>query len=143
MFSALLFMFFFFFGILAALFYMLRRQEQAWQLLRDEHAQLRVLLRALESRLEYLATVTLDPEQARRAEARGADTASGGEAPSDRPRKESLAAPAEPSGTDPLLRLSFEEPEAPGEPGRSGAGAPARDPALELRFAPGEEPDRR
>ena len=137
MFSALLFMFFCFFGILAALFYMLRRQEQAWQLLRDEHAQLRVLLRALESRLEYLATVTLDPEQARRAGVPGGVNTS-----SAAPRDEDAAGPIGASGTDPLLRLSFEEPETPGEPGRDGARA-AHDPALELRFAPGEEPDRR
>ena len=144
MFSALLFMFFCFFGILAALFYMLKRQEQAWQLLRDEHAQLRVLLRALESRLEYLATVTLDPEQARRAEARAAGGVPGESAPSAPSRDGHPAGPAGASGTDPLLRLSFEEPEAPGEPGRSGAGSqPARDPALELRFAPGEEPEPR
>ena len=141
MFSALLFIFFCFFGILAALFYMLKRQEQAWQLLRDEHAQLRVLLRALESRLEYLATVTLDPEQARRAEARAA-APTGENAPSAAPRDENPAGPIGASGTDPLLRLSFEEPEAPAEPGRA-ASKPARDPALELRFAPGEEPDRR
>lgn len=144
MFSALLFIFFCFFGILAALFHMLRRQEQAWQLLRDEHAQLRVLLRALESRLEYLATVTLDPEQARRAEARTGGDATAAGAPSRQPRDESPAAPLGASGTDPLLRLSFEEPEAPGEAGRGGAGGqPGHDPALELRFAPGEEPDHR
>ena len=138
MFSALLFIFFCFFGILAALFYLLKRQEQAWQLLRDEHAQLRVLVRALESRLEYLAAVCLDPEQARRAEAPGAsETGNGKPAPGSAPRENS---PAGTSGTDPLLRLSFEEPEAPRAP---AAGEAGHDPALELRFAPGEEADRR
>ena len=129
MFSALLFIFFCFFGILAALFYLLKRQEQAWQLLRDEHAQLRVLLRALESRLEYLAAVTLDPEQARRAGERDGARPGAPSAPLD-------GAPAGASGTDPLLRLSFEEPEDPEAPGASQAG---HDPALELRFAPGED----
>ncbi|MBD5627019.1 MAG: hypothetical protein HDQ90_06005 [Desulfovibrio sp.] len=137
MFSALLFIFFCFFGILAALFYLHKRQEQAWQLLRDEHAQLRVLTRALESRLEYLATVCLDPEQARRS---GDDATQGGE-----PRKAASYAPlddtaAGPSGTDPLLRLSFEEPETPRAP---AAGENGHDPALELRFAPGEDDPRR
>lgn len=134
MFSALLFIFFCFFGILAALFYLLKRQEQAWQLLRDEHAQLRVLVRSLESRLEYLAAVCLDPEQARRAEARAAQEAGdekrGGPSAPDRP--------AGASGTDPLLRLSFEEPESPRPDPEAG-----HDPALELRFAPGEEAGRR
>lgn len=128
MFSALLFMFFCFFGILAALFYLLKRQEHAWQLLRDEHAQLRVLLRALESRLEYLAAVTLDPEQTRRAH--------------DAARQESTppypsAAPAEASGRDPLLRLSFEEPGAAHAPSDA---RPGHDPALELHFDPAGEP---
>ncbi|MDE5879346.1 MAG: hypothetical protein K2G99_04915 [Desulfovibrio sp.] len=134
MFSALLFIFFCFFGILAALFYLLKRQEQAWQLLRDEHAQLRVLLRALESRLEYLATVTLDPDQARRAGER-ADAA----APAGRSASVDEA-PGGSSGTDPLLRLSFEEPESPEAPAAAKAG---HDPALELRFAPGEDPQPR
>ncbi|MDE7241958.1 hypothetical protein [Desulfovibrio sp.] len=138
MFSALLFIFFCFFGILAALFYLLKRQEQAWQLLRDEHAQLRVLLRALESRLEYLAAVCLDPEQARRAEARAA-TAAGDDKPGASSAPVS-AGPAGASGTDPLLRLSFEEPEGPRAPAGREAG---HDPALELRFAPGEEDARR
>ena len=138
MFSALLFIFFCFFGILAALFYLLKRQEQAWQLLRDEHAQLRVLVRALESRLEYLAAVCLDPEQAHRAEARAARDAGEEKAgASSAPRSDG---PAGASGTDPLLRLSFEEPEAPRAP---AAGETGHDPALELRFAPGEEADRR
>lgn len=135
MFSALLFMFFCFFGILAALFYLHKRQEQAWQLLRDEHAQLRVLLRALESRLEYLATVCLDPEQARRSGERSGDGgAAGGQAPYA-PLDDTAAGP---SGTDPLLRLSFEEPETP-----RAAGEKPRDPGLELRFAPGEDAPRR
>ena len=138
MFSALLLIFFCFFGILAALFYLLKRQEQAWQLLRDEHAQLRVLVRALESRLEYLAAGCLDPEQARRAEARAAKD--GGDEKAGDSSAPLADGPAGASGTDPLLRLSFEEPETPRAPGTGEAG---HDPALELRFAPGEEEPRR
>ena len=137
MFSALLFIFFCFFGILAALFYLHKRQEQAWQLLRDEHAQLRVLTRALESRLEYLATVCLDPEQARRT---GDGSAQEGEARQAGAYPPLDETPAGPSGTDPLLRLSFEEPETPRAP---AAGENGHDPALELRFAPGEDDPRR
>lgn len=137
MFSALLFIFFCFFGILAALFYLQKRQEQAWQILRDEHAQLRVLVRALESRLEYLAAVCLDPEQARRAGAPAAqeEHSVGGAGTAPHPD-----AAAGASGTDPLLRLSFEEPDGFRAP---AAGKAGHDPALELRFAPGEGPDRR
>ena len=134
MFSALLFIFFCFFGILAALYYLHKRQEQAWQLLRDEHAQLRVLLRALESRLEYLAAVCLDPEQARRADARAGREADDGNPPSTPPAEGRGAS----SGTDPLLRLSFEEPETPTAPAPKG-----HDAALELRFAPGEDEPQR
>ena len=137
MFSALLFIFFCFFGSLAALFDLHKRQEQAWQLLRDEHAQLRVLTRALESRLEYLAAVCLDPEQARKA---GERSAQGGQAGAEAPRPPVDETPAGPAGTDPLLRLSFEEPETPRAP---GAGENGHDPALELRFAPGEDEPRR
>ncbi len=137
MFSALLFIFFCFFGILAALFYLHKRQEQAWQLLRDEHAQLRVLTRALESRLEYLATVCLDPEQAHKSQDRAAEGHEPGQAAPYPPLDET---PAGPSGTDPLLRLSFEEPETPRAP---APGENGHDPALELRFAPGEEESRR
>lgn len=132
MFSALLFMFFCFFGILAALFYLFKQQEHAWQLLRDEHAQLRVLLRALESRLEYLATVTLDPEQTHRAH----DAARQEAAPENTPPYQPFAAPAEASGRDPLLRLSFEEPGAVHAPSDTRAG---HDPALELHFDPAGE----
>ena len=134
MFSALLFMFFCFFGILAAIFYLLKRQEHAWQLLRDEHAQLRVLLRALESRLEYLAAVTLDPEQTRRARDPARQET---ERENAVPASPFAAAPAEASGRDPLLRLSFEEPGTAHGPSDARAG---HDPALELHFDPAGEP---
>ena len=54
MFSIMLFIFLCFLGMLAVLFYMLRSQERLCQVLRDEHAQMRVLLRAMESRLDAL-----------------------------------------------------------------------------------------
>lgn len=125
MFSALLFIFFCFFGLLAAIFHLLRRQDQAVRLLRDEHAQIRVLLRAVESRLDYLATAVLDPAQAASAEERDATRAGRG------------ATPPEAPGLDPLLRLSFEQPGAsPQTDGRQAGG----DPALELHFEPGDTP---
>ena len=48
MFSIMLFIFLCFLGMLAVLFYMLRSQERLCQVLRDEHAQMRVLLRAMD-----------------------------------------------------------------------------------------------
>ncbi len=59
MFSAMLFIFFCFFGILAMFFHVLWRQEQIAKSLKEENTQLRVLLRALESRMDYLAQICL------------------------------------------------------------------------------------
>ncbi len=47
MFSIMLFIFLCFLGMLAVLFHMLRSQERLCRILRDEHAQMRVLLRAI------------------------------------------------------------------------------------------------
>lgn len=52
MFSLMLFMFFFFLGLLAVLWLMQRRNDQQFRALNEDNAQLRVLLRALESRLD-------------------------------------------------------------------------------------------
>lgn len=82
MFSIMLFIFLCFSGMLAVLFHMLRSQERLCRALREEHAQLRVLLRAVESRLD-----TLDGSAAARP-------------------TPTQAAPA----GDPLLHLSFEAP---------------------------------
>ena len=82
MFSIMLFIFLCFLGMLAVLFHMLRSQERLCQVLRDEHAQMRVLLRAMESRLDAL------------------DGSAGSE-----PRPAGTL-PAR----DPLLHLSFEDP---------------------------------
>ncbi len=86
MFSIMLFIFLCFLGMLAVLFYMLRSQERLCRILRDEHAQMRVLLRATESRLDALSGVA---------------------GPALRPTG---VVPAH----DPLLHLSFEDPLQPG-----------------------------
>ena len=150
MFSIMLFIFLCFFGILAVLVYMLRTQERLVQQLRDEHAQVRVLLRAVESRLDYLDG------------ARPADAGAHARLQADKPCPQ--AAPAETFGVadplenfsgqtratrltpvhdgraasiaaDPLLHLSFDPPAAQAA-ARAAAGASAVDPALELHFDP-------
>lgn len=109
MFSIMLFIFLCFLGMLAVLFYMLRSQERLCQILRDEHAQMRVLLRAMEARLDALGG-SADPEP------RPAETL-----------------PAR----DPLLHLSFEDPVPSGRTERfSREDKPAPDPALDLHFDP-------
>ena len=55
MLSVMLFIFFCFFGVLGMLWYMLRQQNALFQQLRDELAQQRLLLRAMECRLEAQA----------------------------------------------------------------------------------------
>ena len=109
MFSIMLFIFLCFLGMLAVLFYMLRSQERLCQVLRDEHAQMRVLLRAMESRLDAL------------------DGSAGSE---PRPT-ETLPA------RDPLLHLSFEDSAPSARTDRFGReDNPAPDPALDLHFDP-------
>lgn len=94
MFSAMLFMFFCFFGILAMFFYVLWRLEQIAKSLKEENTQLRVLLRALESRMDYLAQICL---------------AEKGQIPDSSDTR----ARADMAGIDPLLHLSFDEPWRP------------------------------
>ena len=113
MFSFMLFIFLCFFGILAVLYHMLRSQEKLCRSLHEEHVQMRVLLRSLESRLDGL-DVTEQEDAA--PSAKGAARL----APRSAPQ------PAE----DPLLHLSFDEP-AP-----SVSAAPTVDPALDLHFDP-------
>lgn len=55
MFMLMLFMFCFFLGFLAMFIYLLGRLDRQARIMSDEHAQLRVLLRAMESRLEKMA----------------------------------------------------------------------------------------
>ncbi|MCX4309080.1 MAG: hypothetical protein OSJ28_02075 [Desulfovibrio sp.] len=98
MFSAMLFIFFCFFGILAMFFHVLWRQEQIAKSLKEENTQLRVLLRALESRMDYLAQICL---------------AEKGQLPDSSIRD--TRARADMAGIDPLLHLSFDEPGHPVE----------------------------
>ena len=104
MLSLMIFIFLCFLGMLGMLYFMLRNQEKMCQTLREEHAQTRLLLRALESRLENTVRGTVAP------------------AGMDSPRE-----PEAPSLHDPLLRLTFDEPAAP-------PAKPAVDPALELHM---------
>lgn len=100
MFAAMCFMFFFFLGFVVMFYYLLRKLDNQNQLLSDEHAQLRVLLRAMESRLDQMERIgTRDATNAAQP-ATGvfmADIEENGSA-----------------GHDPLLHLSFEEPRIPG-----------------------------
>lgn len=116
MFSIMLFIFFCFFGILAVLYHMLRSQEKFCRALREEHAQMRILLHAMELRLDALGipqTHGVAQPQARSATR--------------------LVPPSAPQpSNDPLLNLSFDEPAAtPQKTAPSGI-----DPALDLHFDP-------
>ena len=112
MFSIMLFIFLCFFGILAVLYHMLRSQEKLCRSLHEEHVQMRVLLRSLESRLD------------------GLDVTEQETAPSLQSAARLAARPAPQPAEDPLLHLSFDEP-AP-----SVSAPPAIDPALDLHFDP-------
>lgn len=103
LFTMLVFAFFFFLGFLAMFIYSERRRENLVRSLSDEHAQLRVLMRALESRLDHLESSGKGSQNPEFSSITNSSGASGIENPEH----------------DPLLRLSFEEP------GKS-------DPALEL-----------
>ncbi len=77
-------------------FHVLWRQEQIAKSLKEENTQLRVLLRALESRMDYLAQICL---------------AEKGQLPDSSIRD--TRARADMAGIDPLLHLSFDEPGHP------------------------------
>ena len=111
MFSIMLFIFLCFFGILAVLYHMLRSQEKLCKSLHEEHAQMRMMLRSLESRLDAMDVA--------------APAATGNGATRLAPR--SAPQPAE----DPLLHLSFDDPAQSVSP-----AAPGMDPALDLHFDP-------
>ena len=116
MFSIMLFIFLCFFGILAVLYHMLRSQEKLCKSLHEEHAQMRVMLRSLESRLDDLDVA-----------APAAVAGNGATRLAPRPASHAAAQPAE----DPLLHLSF------GDPAQSASPAtPGVDPALDLHFDP-------
>lgn len=118
MMSIMFFIFFCFLGISAMLYYVLRCQERHCRMLRDDNAELRVLLRALESRMARLE----------------------GEAPAMAAQQSAVAvdAAAEPHS---LLHLSFD---APAAPGREGVTQEAKtDPGLDLHFDGDAMPSRR
>ncbi len=114
MFSIMLFIFLCFFGILAVLYHMLRSQEKLCKSLHEEHVQMRVLLRSLESRLDALDVAEQEDN-----------------ALSTKGAAHLAPRPAPQPAQDPLLHLSFDEPAAP-----SVSAAPAVDPALDLHFDP-------
>ena len=105
-----------FFGILAVLYHMLRSQEKLCKSLHEEHAQMRVMLRSLESRLDDLDVA-----------APAAAAGNGATRLAPRPASHAAAQPAE----DPLLHLSFGDPAQSASPSTPGV-----DPALDLHFDP-------
>ena len=116
MMSIMFFIFLCFLGISAMLYYVLRCQERHCRMLRDDNAELRVLLRALESRMAHLegdAPATAAPQPAA-----AADTA------------------AEP---DSLLHLSFDAP----APEQSAPQESKTDPGLDLHLDGDVVPSRR
>ena len=115
MFSIMLFIFLCFFGILAVLYHMLRSQEKLCKSLHEEHAQMRMMLRSLESRLDAMDV------------AAAAAPGNGATRLAPRPASHSAPQPAE----DPLLHLSFDDPAQSVSP-----SAPGVDPALDLHFDP-------
>ena len=116
MFSIMLFIFLCFFGILAVLYHMLRSQEKLCKSLHEEHAQMRMMLRSLESRLDDLDVA-----------APAAAAGNGATRLAPRPASHAAAQPAE----DPLLHLSFGDPAQSASPSTPGV-----DPALDLHFDP-------
>lgn len=65
--SIMIFMFLCFSGLVVMFYYILHSQEKFYESMRDEHAQMRVMLRVMESRLAELSGETPDaPVQQRR-----------------------------------------------------------------------------
>lgn len=94
----MLFMFCFFLGFVAMFMYLLRKLNRQTNMLSDEHAQMRVFLRAMESRLDKIAQMErlnavlqgkLDPGAILPGESENLDEA---------------------ANRDSLLNLSFEKP---------------------------------
>ncbi|MBO4301214.1 MAG: hypothetical protein J5861_06385 [Desulfovibrio sp.] len=120
MFSYMLFLFFGFLGILAMLWHIFRSQDRAFRLLQEEHARIRVLLRALESRLDAVEL----PETASTSTADEVDTTV---SKASRSATRLVPRPSSNPSEDDLLRLSFDPP---------ATEKPAVDPALDLHFDP-------
>lgn len=118
MMSIMFFIFLCFLGISAMLYHVLRCQERHCRMLRDDNAELRVLLRALESRMAHLE----------------------GDAPAAAaPRPAAAAAVEVAAEPDSLLHLSFDGP-APEQGVRQEAKAV---PGLDLHFDGDAMPSRR
>lgn len=101
MFKLMLFMFCFFMGSIAMFIYVLRRMAEQTRTLSDEHAQLRVLMRAMESRLDKITHLeVINANYQRQMEADGL-------IPAGMEKTDTSA------GHDPLLHLSFEQPHHP------------------------------
>lgn len=109
MYPLMIFMFCFFIGSVAMFLYSLRKKDETVRSLSDEHAQLRVLLRAMESRLDNIEKMLSFQNMSRdgMATARSADA---GHA-----TREEDAQDSESAGHDPLLHLSFEDPDKSGK----------------------------
>lgn len=97
MFSLLVFMFCFFIGSLVMFFYSLKKRESQFKSLSEENAQLRVLLRAMESRLDNMEKYMA--------------LCAGFKKPSLSDESEPCPPESQENSTpDPLLHLSFEDP---------------------------------
>lgn len=101
MFMLMLFMFCFFLGFVVMFYYLLSRVDTIARAHSDEHAQLRVLLRALESRLEKMGQVERYNVLLR--EQRDGDGIT-------MTQSEGIPGENDAPGHDPLLHLSFDQP---------------------------------
>lgn len=101
MFMLMLFMFCFFLGFVVMFYYLLSRMDAMARAHSDEHAQLRVLLRALESRLEKMGQAERYNVLLR--EQRDGDGIT-------MTQSEGIPGENDTPGHDPLLHLSFDQP---------------------------------
>ena len=95
MFELMVFMILFFVGITSVMGYLIIKIDNNYKQLSEEHAGLRVMLRAIESQIEQLTSAS--------------PSAAGGVS-----REKSYDIPSQ-AAYDPLLRLSFEEAPKPEE----------------------------
>lgn len=111
MWELMIFMFLFLVAFIAMYMYILKKIDTIYKQLTEEHAQLRVLIRAMESHLDHITRLEVNGDASAQEDKTSQET--------DKP------------SFDPLLSLSFEEPPAPEKEF-------GRDPGLELNF---ETPD--
>lgn len=102
MFELMIFMFCFLVASIIMFFYWLKRSDDHYRNLNDEHAQLRVLMRAMESRLENMEKSL--------AVYSGMVESPILSSKEDKKQGNTEAAESANAGHDPLLHLSFEEP---------------------------------